>query len=209
VGILALHYVTNHPAEEHLGVKELPASGRHPNALNVYRGTECETSINSAQTRVWASDWDSDDTVITTPNRIFVSTSYEVGKHPSDFPLFYDFSVYLDHSILFVIGSLNRSHSSTALMNTLRSPNLDHFPVIFKLVKTRGLNKNRERSQSAEPIFDLHQGIMVNQRSFRYTPRWSTCSRSLTVRTKIYVKSCPLIVSVGGRAGLFSLNAFT
>jgi len=80
VGILALHYVTNHPAEKHLGVKELPASNRYPNAWNAYRGTECETSTDSARTRVWASDWDNDDTAITAPDRIFVSRSYELYR---------------------------------------------------------------------------------------------------------------------------------
>ena len=76
VGILALHYVTNHPAEKHLGVKELPAGEGDPFAA------ECETTITSGRTRVWASDWDNDETIITAPNRIFVSTSYEVGIVP-------------------------------------------------------------------------------------------------------------------------------
>ena len=78
VGIVALHYVTNHPAEKQLGVKELSFSSRVP---NIY-GTEFETSVNSdrtAQARVWANDRDDDEDVITAPDRIFVSKSFEVG----------------------------------------------------------------------------------------------------------------------------------
>jgi hypothetical protein len=82
VGIVALHYVTNHPAEKQLGVKELPFSHRNPNTSNTYCGTEYGTSIypnRTAQARVWTGDWYNDEEVITAPDRIFVSTSYEVG----------------------------------------------------------------------------------------------------------------------------------
>jgi hypothetical protein len=126
VGILALHYVTNHPAEKELGVKAPPADQRNPSTSSVFPGTTYQASVNSdrtGQTRVWASDQYGDEEVIAAPDRIFVSTSFEVGTSPC--LLFWlipslpetteDFSS-LAHSI---------SYSSIALMNNPRTTMFD------------------------------------------------------------------------------------
>jgi len=90
VGILALHYVTNHPAEKELGVKAPPANQRNPSTSSVFPGTTYQASVNSdrtGQTRVWASDQYGDEEVIAAPDRIFVSTSFElyrIDEQPAD-----------------------------------------------------------------------------------------------------------------------------
>jgi hypothetical protein len=82
VGILALHYVTSDPTEKQLGMKQPDSpNGPRPTStasrtspgLPSYGAPQATTEIH-----VCAGDHDSDQDVITIPNRILVRKTYDV-----------------------------------------------------------------------------------------------------------------------------------
>lgn len=76
--------MTNHPAEKELGVKVPPLSLRYHNPSNTRAISPHEFPASAAikspiQTMVSAGSQHDREDIITAPDRIFVSTTYEVG----------------------------------------------------------------------------------------------------------------------------------
>jgi hypothetical protein len=76
--------VTNHPAEKQLGVKVPPLGLRYHHPSNIRAGTPHEFPTSGGvkspiQTLVSAGSQHDREEIITAPDRIFVSTTYEVG----------------------------------------------------------------------------------------------------------------------------------
>lgn len=86
IGILALHYVTNHPSEKQLGVKK-PTSTlalrqydpRIGPGQNLPPGVGMRSPV---QTMVSTGSRHDREEIITAPDRIFISTTYEVLCFP-------------------------------------------------------------------------------------------------------------------------------
>jgi hypothetical protein len=79
VGILALHYVTSDPTEKQLGMKQpdSPKGPRPTSTIQSQTGHKLPSNVITV-TQVCAGDRDTDQDVITVPNRISVRKTYDV-----------------------------------------------------------------------------------------------------------------------------------
>ncbi|KAK5046823.1 hypothetical protein LTR84_007177 [Exophiala bonariae] len=83
IGILALHYVTNHPSEKQLGMKNSCSALRHYDPWSPQNAGRQEFPSSAGmrgpvRTMVSTGSQHDREEIITAPDRIFISTTYEV-----------------------------------------------------------------------------------------------------------------------------------